>query len=143
MPTTNQMMSRRQVVQGSEIIRYAAEIAPSGATMKTAGVLNARGRLGSRTRSTITPMDTITNASSVPIETRFPASRTVSSDATIATAIPVTIEVMYGVWNLGWTLLTNCGNRPSRAIEENTRDWPSNMTRITDDSQAMAPRLMS
>src|SRR5437588_11574287 len=119
MPTTNQMMSRRHVVQGSDSMRYAADRAPSGATTKTAGVLKARGKLGSRTRSTITPIDTITNASRVPIDTRLPASRTVSRDATMATAMPVTIEVMYGVWNFGWTLLTNRGSRPSRAIEYN------------------------
>src|SRR5205809_2767030 len=117
MPTTNQMMSRRQVVHGSEIMRYAADNAPSGATTKTAGVLKARGNVGSRTRSTITPIDTITNASSVPIDTRLPASRTVSRDATMATTIPVTIDVRYGVWNLGWTLLMNGGSSPSRAIE--------------------------
>ena len=87
-------MSRRHVVQGSETMRYAADTAPSGATTKTAGVLKARGRLGSRTRSTITPIDTITNASRVPIDTRFPASRTVSRDATMATTMPVTIDVM-------------------------------------------------
>src|SRR5213082_3010100 len=108
------MISRRHVVHGSETMRYAADRAPSGATTKTAGVLNARGRLGSRTRSTITPIDTITKASSVPIDTRLPASRTVSRDATMATTTPVAIEVMYGVWNFGWTLLTNGGSRPSR-----------------------------
>src|SRR6184192_880052 len=116
MPNTNQMISRRHVVHGSETMRYAADRAPSGATTKTAGVLNARGKVGSRTRSTITPIDTITNASSVPIDTRLPASRTVSRDATMATTTPV-IDVRYGVWNFGWTLLMNGGSSPSRAIE--------------------------
>src|SRR5207237_7976051 len=102
-------MSRRHVVQGSETIRYAADTAPSGATTKTAGVLKARGRLGSRTRSTTTPIDTITNASRVPIDTRFPASRTASRDATMATTMPVTIDVMEGVGNLGRTPSTNRG----------------------------------
>src|SRR5213082_1781040 len=103
MPTTNRMISRRPVVHGSEIMRYAADNAPSGATMQTAGVFNARGKVGSRTRSTITPIDTITNASSVTIDTRLPASRTVSRDATMATTTPVTIDVRYGGWNFGWT----------------------------------------
>src|SRR5438034_8534763 len=56
-------------------MRYAAEKAPAGATNQTQGVLNTRGRFGSRTRSTRIPTDTITNASSVPIETRLAASR--------------------------------------------------------------------
>src|SRR5439155_565460 len=38
------------------------------------------------------------------VETRSTASGNVSSDATRATAMPVTIEVMEGVWNLGCTL---------------------------------------
>src|SRR2546430_13531246 len=56
-------------------MRYAAEKAPAGATNQTQGVLNTRGRFGSRRRSTRIPTDTITNASSVPIETRLAASR--------------------------------------------------------------------
>src|SRR5207244_11605831 len=88
-----------------------------------------------------TPTETITDASSVPIDTRLPASRTVSSEATKATAIPVTIEVMYGVWNLGCTLFTNCGSKPSRDIEENTRDWPSSITRLADTTPAIPPSM--
>ena len=45
----------------------------------------------------------------------------------MATATPVTIEVMYGVWNFGWILFTNGGSRPSCDIVQKTRDWPSNM----------------
>ena len=78
--------------------------------------MNARGRFGSRTRSTRMPTETITNASSVPMDTRLPASRTVSSADTKATPTPVTIEVIHGVWNFGWILFTNGGSRPSRDI---------------------------
>ena len=55
--------------------------------------MKARGRFGSRMRNTSTPIETITNASSVPIETRLPASRTVRSADTNATPMPVMIEV--------------------------------------------------
>src|SRR2546428_6852619 len=113
MPTTNQMTSRSHVRQGSATMRDSAEIAPSGATIQTAGVLKGRGRLGSRTRKNSTPAETITNASNVPIETRLPASRTVRSEATNATAKPVTIAVLYGVWNTGWYLFTISGSKPS------------------------------
>ena len=88
------MMSRSHVRHGSDAIRYRAEKAPAGATNHTHGVLKARGRPGSRMRSTNTPIDTMTNASSVPIETRLPASRTVRSADTNATPMPVMIEVM-------------------------------------------------
>src|SRR5438309_826872 len=74
MPTTNQMISRSHVRQGRATISASAEIAPSGATSQTAGVLKGRGRLGSRTRRNSTPAETITKASSVPIDTRLPAS---------------------------------------------------------------------
>src|SRR5689334_2927815 len=139
----NQTTSRIQVVIGSEIIKYRAERAPSGATRNTAGVLKCRCRFGSRTRSTMTPMDTITNASRVPIDTRLAASRTVRMAENTATAIPVMIDVMYGVWYLGWILFTNWGSRPSLDMLQNTRDWPSNMTKITDERPAMAPSLIS
>ena len=82
-------------------MRYIADNAPSGATIQTAGVLNARGNSGSRIRRTRTPIETITKAKSVPIETRLPASRTVKIAEKIATMIPVTIEVIHGVLKRG------------------------------------------
>src|SRR6266496_354919 len=117
MPMTNQRSRRSHVTGGSEIIRYNADAAPAGATNQTHGVLNTRGRLGSRTRSTRMPTDTMTNASSVPIDTRLAASRIGRIAAKNATATPVTMEVRYGVWNLGCTLLMKGGSRPSRDIE--------------------------
>src|SRR5437899_9477916 len=85
-------MSRSHVRHGSDFIRYAAEKAPAGATNQTQGVLNTRGRFGSRRRSTRIPTDTITNASSVPIETRLAASRIGRIAAKKATMTPVTME---------------------------------------------------
>src|SRR6266849_3325984 len=114
---TNQMSSRSHVTGGSDFIRYSADNAPAGATNQTHGVVNARWRLGSRTRRTRMPTDTITNASKVPMDTRLAASRIGKIAAKKATTTPVTIEVMYGVWNLGCTLLTNGGSNPSRDIE--------------------------
>src|SRR3989442_8559857 len=143
MPVANQKISRTQVGHGSDARRYRAESAPAGATAQIHGVRNARFSLGSRTRSTMIPMETITNASRVPIETRLLASRTVSRDETNATATPVMIEVIHGVRNRGWMLLTNGGSRPSRDIVQNTRDCPRSITRITDDSPMIAPNLMT
>jgi hypothetical protein len=47
------------------------------------------------------PIETITNASSVPIETRLAASRIGKIAAKKATMTPVTIVVIQGVWNFG------------------------------------------
>src|SRR5438093_9377551 len=101
MPITNHTPSRTQVVSGSEHIRASEESAPMGATNHTAGVLNLRGNSGSRTRSTSTPIETITKASSVPIETRLAASRIGKMAAKNATTTPVTIVVIHGVRNFG------------------------------------------
>ena len=94
----------------------SAERAPAGATNQTHGVVNLRGRFGSRTRSTRIPTETITNASNVPIEHRLPASRTVNRAEKIATPTPVTMDVSQGVRKRGCTQLTNGGSKPSRAI---------------------------
>src|SRR5713101_2463784 len=106
------MISRSQVPQGRAAINAIAEMAPAGATNQTAGVVNLRGRLGSRTRNTIMPAETITNASSVPIEQRLPASRTVKIAEKQATPMPVIIEVIQGVRKRGWTRLTMGGKSP-------------------------------
>jgi len=89
---------------------------PAGATNQTHGVLNFARQIGSRTRRTRIPTETITNASNVPMEQRLAASRTLKTAEKIATAAPVTIEVIHGVRKRGCTRLTKGGSRPSRAI---------------------------
>src|SRR5438309_11732383 len=102
-------MSRSHVRHGSDFMRYAAEKAPAGATNQTQGVLNTRGRFGSRRRSTRIPTDTITNASSVPIETRLAASRIGRIAAKKATMTAGRMEGRYGGWDLGGTVFGNGG----------------------------------
>src|SRR6476620_12085805 len=98
-------------------MRYAEDSAPIGATNQTIGVLNGRGRLGSRILNTRTPQHTITKASRVPIDTSLAASLTGRMAAGIETASPVTMDVIYGVRNLGWTRRMKGGSSPSRDIE--------------------------
>lgn len=112
----NQTIKRTHVVNGRKAIKAMAESAPAGATNHTHGVLNFRGRSGSRTRNTNIPAETITKASNVPIEQRLPASRTVNTAEKKATPIPVIIDVIHGVRNLGCTRLTTGGSSPSRAM---------------------------
>src|SRR4029077_6803024 len=114
MPMTNQTINRRQVGHGSEAMSEIADSAPAGATNQTQGVVNLRGRSGSRMHRTRIPTETMTKASSVPIEQRLPASRTVKMAEKIATPMPVTIDVNHGVRKRGCTRLTNGGSNPSR-----------------------------
>src|SRR5438477_10676447 len=100
-PNANKKNSRSHDSHGSDTIRAIADSAPMGATNHTAGVLNVRGNSGSRIRSTRTPIETITNARSVPMETRLPASRTVNTAAKMATTTPVMMVVIHGVQNFG------------------------------------------
>src|SRR5260370_40024610 len=101
MRMTNQTTSRIQVACERCTIRYSAEIAPKGATIAYAGVRNARGRLGSRTRSTMIPTATITNASNVPIETRLAAARIGRIAAKNGTMTPVIMGAREGGENVG------------------------------------------
>src|SRR4030095_1895598 len=110
---TNQTSKRRHVGHGSAAISASAESAPAGATNQTHGVLNLRGRFGSRTRRTRMPLETMTKARHLPMEQRLAASRTLKTAEKIATAAPVTIEVIHGVRKRGCTRLTNGGSKPS------------------------------
>ena len=49
------------------------------------------------------------------------------------------IVVMYGVRNLGWTLLTPAGSRWSRLIAKKMRGWLMSMTSSTLVMPATAP----
>src|SRR2546426_8541401 len=48
---------RSHVVHGKAAMRAMAEIAPAGATNQTQGVVNLRGKFGSRMRSTRIPTE--------------------------------------------------------------------------------------
>src|SRR5207237_10292011 len=102
MPMANQTSKRRHVGHGSAAMSKIAESAPAGATNQTHGVVNLRGRFGSRTRSTRMPTDTMTNASNVRIEQRLPASRTVNREEKIATPTHVQIDVSHDVRTRGF-----------------------------------------
>src|SRR6266536_4859459 len=112
MPIMNQTINRRQVGHGSEAMRASAESAPAGATNQTHGVVNLRGRLGSRTRSTRIPTETMTNASNVPMEHKLPASRTLKTAEKIATPTPVTMKASKGGRKRDGTRLKNGGGGP-------------------------------
>src|SRR5437764_10140711 len=92
-------------------------------------------------RSTNTPIDTMTNASSVPIETRLPASRTVRSADTNATPMPVMIEDDVGSLELRMDLVDELGERS----EEHTSELQSPMYLVCrlllESNKTSAPRL--
>jgi hypothetical protein len=61
-------------------------------------------------------MQTVVNASSVPIETSSPRIVTGNRPPISAASAPVMIVPMYGVLCFGCTLRKNGGSRPSRDI---------------------------
>ncbi len=112
---------------------------PRIGTTGTNGVLNGRCKSGRRTRSTHTPAQTITNASSVPmlvISFKMPMGRMAGRKAT---KTPTTMDEIQGVRKRGCTAPAQRGSRPSRDMEKNTRDWPSSITSITVLRPMMVP----
>ncbi len=90
---------------------------PRIGTSGTSGVLNGRGVLGSRTRSTHTPdRQTSTKANSVPIDVMSPTRSSGRNPANMPTKPKNTRLVRYGVRYLGWTSENSFGSRPSRDI---------------------------
>src|SRR5262245_12630760 len=102
------------------------------------GALNGRRCWGWVFRSTMMPRHTITNASSVPMLTSWPAAAMVVVPAKMAMMTPVTMVVMWGVRYFGWTFANTGGSRPSLAMAQNTRGWLMSMTSMADDSAPMA-----
>src|ERR1700741_5325880 len=96
------------------------------------GATNARGTSVPRLRRIHTPAHTMTNASSVPIETSSPSTLIGVKAATVATHRPTRMVEIYGVRNLGWILHAHGGRSPSLDMEKNTRDCPSSMTTMVE-----------
>ena len=73
----------------------------------------------------MTPSETRTKAKSVPMlerSARVPMSKRPEG---MATTKPATQVEKAGVRKSGWTLEKTLGSRPSRDMENHTRDWPS------------------
>ena len=86
-------------------------------TSGTAGVLNGRGASGAVFLRMITPIQTSTNASSVPMLTSWLSTPIGVSAEAEAIIVPVSIVLRCGVRNLGWTAENIGGSRRSRLIE--------------------------
>src|SRR5580704_9365539 len=96
---------------------YPFEITPRIGISGTQGVRNGRGWLGFVYRNTITEIDTITNASSVPIFTILPMSSIGVTLPTTADSSPTSIVLFHGVRTLGRTAAKHFfGRSPSLAI---------------------------
>src|SRR2546428_677644 len=109
---------------------------PSVQTTGTAGTRNPRSSSGLRTRMIQMPAHTKINANSVPMLVISP----VTSAGTNAARTPVktknNILDLYGVLKRGCTSEKIRGTKPSRLMEKKTRDWPSSITRMTDEKPA-------
>ena len=88
------------------------------------GTLKLRGRSGERRRSTMTPMDTVMNATRVPTlvisARKLIGMKPASSEITTATMMVLGI----GVRVRGFTLWNTSGIMPSRDIANRMRVWP-------------------
>src|SRR5262245_59848235 len=141
MPIAIQMISRSQVALPRLAISAKLTIAEIAGTTGTNGVLKGRGMSGRWRRRKMIPMETITNASRVPMLTSSPRMLIFVNPAAMATTPPVTSVVMYGVRNLVCTLLAQAGSRPSLAIEKKIRGCPSIITTMVELKPAIAPNL--
>src|SRR5215472_8611822 len=124
----NQIISRAHVAPPRLTIISSDTVIPIIGVNGIHGATNARGTSVLRTRISQTPAHTITNASSVPIETSSLRTLIGVSAATVATTPPTRIVEMYGVRNRVCTALAHSGKSPSFDIEKKTRDCPSNIT---------------
>src|SRR5580700_3460570 len=126
------MMSRAQVCQPRLNIISKDTAMPIIGVKGIHGVTNARGTSVPRARRIQTPAQTITNASSVPIETKEPRTLIGVNAATVATTRPTRIVERYGVRKRGWMALAHLGSNPSFDMEKKTRDCPSNITTMVE-----------
>ena len=95
------MKALSKVSFGKPTIIAAQTIIPRIGTKGTAGVLKPRFKFGSFLRIIITPKRTSTNANSVPIEVKSPATLTGTNAANNPTNTNKTISLLYGVRNFG------------------------------------------
>src|SRR5581483_5867677 len=93
-PITSQISSRTQVSQGRNTIISSDTSAPIMGTNGTHGVLNGRGMSGLRRRMSHTPMQTITNASIVPMLTSSPRIEMGMVAANSPTKMPTKMDEM-------------------------------------------------
>src|SRR5687767_8638812 len=138
-PMFSQTRKRTHVMTGRLNIRYEHDAMPRIGNSGPNGTRNGRGASGRFTRSINTAAHTTTNANSVPMLVISPTTWICVKPATIATTTHVMIVVMYGVPNLGWTLLTPRGSRPSRLIAKKMRGWLKSITSSTEVMPATAP----
>src|ERR1035437_2591706 len=100
-PRHNQPRNTSQVSRCSASMSASDTSTPMMGTNGTHGVLNGRGRSGSRTRRIHTPAQTIVKANRVPMLVSSASVETGNDAASVATQIPTRIVEMYGVRNFG------------------------------------------
>src|SRR5205085_5717352 len=102
-----------------------------------------RGMSGRRRRMIHTPAHTSTKANNVPMLVISPTMSPGTKPPKMAVRKKKMMFDFHGVRYLGWTSPNIDGTRPSRDIEENTRDCPSSITRITDEKPARIATVTS
>src|ERR1017187_1689530 len=138
-PIASQTTSRIQVSEPRDAIIAKHTRTPRIGTTGTNGVRYGRGALGLVLRIQMMPMHTITNASSVPMLVMCPSFEIGRKPENSETKSMKIRLQRHGVRNFLCTSENTLGSSPSRDIEKNTRDCPSNITRITELYPAIMP----
>lgn len=115
---------------------------PRVATTGSAGTLKFRGKFGSFFLKIQTARQTMVNANKVPKLVISESLLMGSSDATIATTIPMAKRFFVGVLRTGCSSLKNLGISPSFDIPIKIRDCPIIITMITEISPTVAAIVM-
>ena len=108
----------------------------------TNGTRYPRFKSGCVRRRTSTPIETSTNAASVPMLVNFATTSIGMKPATTATNTPTIILDRYGVRKRGCTCEKSPGKRPSRAMEKKMRLCPYRSTISTVVNPQIAPTEM-
>ena len=112
----NQASSLTQVSRGRLTIKATHTTIPARGIHGYAGTRNGLDSSGRRCRNTMTPAQTIANASRVPIEIGSPRSFKGNTPAITAAVAPVTSVPTCGVRKRGCTDANIFGRSPSRDI---------------------------
>src|ERR1700743_3401569 len=98
--------------------------------------LKSRCKSGLRTRRIQTPAHTRMNAKSVPMLVISPTMLSGRKAANSEVKTKNSMLDFHGVLNLGCGSEKIFGTKLSSLMEKKTRDWPYNMTRITEEKPA-------
>src|SRR5581483_10703680 len=138
-PIPSQAKKRSQVMRARFDIITSVAASDAKGSHGDHGTLNRRGCSGSFLLKTITQMEAMAKAISVPMATRSDASPTLINPAQRATVAPQIQTDHRGVRVFGSSEEKTSGTIPSRDIAYQRRVWPYCRTNITENKPINMP----